>query len=32
MIKEGIDLAVKLAEKLNSGANKQKSESGPRAA
>jgi hypothetical protein len=32
MIKEGVDLAVKLAEKLNSGANKQKSESGPRAA
>ena len=32
LIKEGVDLAVKLAEKLKTKANMQKSESGPRAA
>jgi hypothetical protein len=31
-IKEGVNLAVKLAEKLNTKANMQKSASGPRAA
>lgn len=32
LIKEGVDLAVKLAERLNTKANTQKSEPGPRAA
>jgi hypothetical protein len=32
MIKEGVDLAVKLAEKLNSRANMSKNAPGPRAA
>ena len=32
MIKEGVDLAVKLAERLNTKANMQRSEPGPRAA
>lgn len=32
LIKEGVDLAVKLAEKLKTKANMQKNESGPRAA
>jgi hypothetical protein len=32
MIKEGVDLAVRLAERLNTKANMQKGDSGPRAA
>jgi hypothetical protein len=32
LIKEGVDLAVKLAERLNTKANMQKSAPGPRAA
>lgn len=32
LIKEGVDLAVRLAERLNTKANMQKSPSGPRAA
>jgi len=32
LIKEGVDLAVKLAEKLNTKAKAQKARSGPRAA
>jgi len=32
MIKEGVDLAVQLADRLNTKANQQKRDSGPRAA
>jgi hypothetical protein len=32
MIKEGVDLAVRLAERLNTKANMKKGDSGPRAA
>jgi hypothetical protein len=32
MIKEGVDLAVRLAERLNTKANMQKNDTGPRAA